>query len=91
MSYELKISDKATKQIKELKKSDLQSFKKIQTLLKELMIHPTEGTGNPKTLKGNYSHYWSRRINKKDRLIYRINDDEVFVFVASAKGHYDDK
>lgn len=30
-------------------------------------------------------------MNSQDNLVYRINEDEVFVFVISAKGHYDDK
>lgn len=91
MNYELKIADKARKHIQEFKKSDTQSYKKVQELFRELMVNPTEGTGNPKTLKGNYSKYWSRRINKKDRLIYKIENEEISVYIISAKGHYDDK
>ncbi|MBR5030014.1 MAG: type II toxin-antitoxin system YoeB family toxin, partial [Muribaculaceae bacterium] len=34
---------------------------------------------------------YSRRINKKDRLIYDIIDDIVTVLVITTKGHYGDK
>ncbi|WP_406825367.1 type II toxin-antitoxin system YoeB family toxin [Pedobacter sp. KACC 23697] len=35
--------------------------------------------------------YWSQQINKKDRLVYRIDEEIITVFVISAKGHYGDK
>ena len=52
---------------------------------------PTFGTGKPERLRGNLNGFWSREITKKDRLIYRIEDSEVIVFVISLKGHYGDK
>lgn len=91
MIFNVEISDKAKKQIEEFKRSDIQSFKKVESLIEELFETPTSGTGNPKPLRGNFSNYWSRRINKKDRLVYRIDGEEITVFVVSAKGHYDDK
>ena len=45
----------------------------------------------PERLKHYEGEVWSRRINKKDRLIYEIFDSEVVVFVVSALGHYNDK
>ncbi|WP_323670358.1 Txe/YoeB family addiction module toxin [Psychroflexus montanilacus] len=47
--------------------------------------------GKPEQLKHNLSGYWSRRINKKDRLIYQVVEDIVTVYIISAIGHYDDK
>ena len=38
-----------------------------------------------------YKGYWSRRINKNDRLIYRVEEQIVTVLVVSAMGHYSDK
>ena len=46
------------------------------------------GTGNPEELKYELSGFWSRRINKKDRLIYEVQEEVVTVFVVSAFGHY---
>ncbi|MBO4395904.1 MAG: Txe/YoeB family addiction module toxin [Eubacterium sp.] len=46
--------------------------------------------GYPEPLKGNLSGCYSRRINEKDRLVYRkINDDVIEII--SCRGHYDDK
>lgn len=89
--YKLEISDIAKKHIAEFKKSDIQSFNKIIKLLNELVEHPKTGTGKPELLTGNLNNYWSRRINKKDRLIYRINDEMIIIYILSAKGHYFDK
>ena len=89
--YNLEISDIAKKHIAEFKKSDIQSFNKIIKLLNELVEHPKTGTGKPELLTGNLNNYWSRRINKKDRLIYRINDEMIIIYILSEKGHYFDK
>lgn len=91
MGYNLEISDKATAEIADFKKTDPVSFRKITKFLEELIEHPEQGTGKPEMLKGDLSGYWSRRINKKDRLIYSINDEDIIVYVLKAKGHYFDK
>ena len=35
--------------------------------------------------------YWSRRIIKKDGIIYEVYKDKVVVLVVTAIGHYGDK
>ncbi|WP_295672350.1 type II toxin-antitoxin system YoeB family toxin [uncultured Mucilaginibacter sp.] len=42
-------------------------------------------------MRFDLSGFWSRQINKKDRLVYRIEDNIVTVTIVSAKGHYGDK
>ena len=59
--------------------------------MEELEEHPTTGSGNPEQLKHELSGYWSRKINKKDRLIYQIIETDVLVVIVSALGHYEDK
>ena len=64
-------------------------IKKIDKIVKELNEHPHTGTGNPEKLKHDLSGYWSRRLNKKDRLIYEIFEKpERMVVIVSALGHY---
>jgi toxin YoeB len=67
---------------------DKKSIEKLKKILFELQNTPIEGIGQPEQLKYGYSGYWSRRINKKDRLIYRIYEETDTVTVVSAKGHY---
>lgn len=88
--YQLEIKETAQKQLKQHYKSgDKASKKKIEKILFELIHHPYVGVGNPEILKHELSGLWSRRINQKDRLIYRVEEAIVTVFVLSAKGHYE--
>ena len=59
-------------------------------MLLELSETPFSGTGNPEALKWELTGYWSRRINQKDRLIYKVAEELVIVYVVSASGHYED-
>lgn len=55
----------------------------------ELENNPTTGIGDPEFLKHSLSGLWSRRINKKDRLIYEVFEDLENLFVViSALGYY---
>ena len=63
-------------------------FKQINKLIKDIDRNKYNGIGHPETLKGNYSGYYSRQINKKDRLIYRIVNETIEII--SCKDHYDD-
>jgi len=89
--YRIEFSDQAIKDALKLKKSEQQAYKKLEKLLQELKEHPYSGTGLPEPLKYKRSGQWSRRISKKHRLVYSVNDEKITVLVISAWGHYDDK
>jgi toxin YoeB len=90
--FRIEITDIAKIHIeKHYKSGDQASIKKIEKIFIDLAENPYIGVGKPEQLKGNLSGFWSRMINKKDRLIYSINEDFVVVDVISAMGHYDDK
>jgi toxin YoeB len=92
MSYTLEFTETALADIEKHKKSgDKAVLKKIEKLLNELMEHPTTGTGQPEMLKHDFAGLYSRRINKKHRLVYSINEQVVTVYVLSAWSHYGDK
>ena len=74
--------------IKHKKSGDVASIKKIIKILTELQDHPYTGIGKPEELKHELKGFWSRRINKKDRLIYEVHESTVTVYVVSAMGHY---
>lgn len=65
--------------------------KKIKRLLDEMAVHPRTGTGKPELLKGDMAGVWSRRIDKKNRILYEIHDEIVIVYVLSMRGHYGDR
>ncbi len=73
---------------------DLKSFRsgnqklvfKVLELITDIQSDPFKGLGKPEPLKGNYSGYWSRRIDDEHRLIYKVNDTEIEI--VSCFGHY---
>ena len=90
--FKVIVSNKAKKHILEIQKSgDKASIKKLEIIISELSDHPETGTGKPERLKFEFAGLWSRRINRKDRLVYLIENEIVTVTIASAMGHYDDK
>lgn len=92
MSYTIEFSKTAQKDIEKHKRyGDKATLRKIEKLLKELLEHPTKGTGQPEMLKHDLAGLYSRRINKKHRLVYSINDQIVTVHVLSTWSHYGDK
>lgn len=89
--YKVKLTTKAEKDLKTLKISEYDAFKKAQELISELQLHPYIGKGKPERLRYDYSGYYSRRITRKHRLVYSIEDKEITVLVVSAMGHYGDR
>lgn len=89
--YTVSVTRRADKDLKYwLQSGDRPVQKKIERIFSELQEHPTTGTGKPEQLKGDLSKYWSRRLNKKDRIIYSIDDGVVVVYILSLRGHYGD-
>ncbi len=87
--YKIKILQQADKDIRSYQKAgNKKAIQKIHAILKELQIHPTTGIGKPEKLKYELTGYWSRRIDKKNRLTYRIEEGVVTVVIVSALGHY---
>ena len=76
---------------KHYKSGNKPTIKKIEKMLLELSETPYSGIGNPEALKWELTGYWSRRINQKDRLIYKVTEEFVIVYVVSASGHYEDQ
>ena len=89
--YEIQYKDQALLDIAKLRKNEPAAYKKVVSFIEELKEHPKTGTGHPEPLKGQPEGRWSRQINKKHRLVYRIYETEVVVLVIAAYGHYEDK
>ncbi len=86
---ELIYSKNFLKEIAWLKKYDGKFLKKVKELCAAVCINPFEGIGKPEPLKYEFVGAWSRRIDKKNRLIYEVVD-EKHVKMISCKDHYDD-
>ncbi|BDU51390.1 Txe/YoeB family addiction module toxin [Haliovirga abyssi] len=67
-------------------KEDKKTLKRINDLIKDTIRNPFSGIGKPEPLKSNLSGYWSRRIDKKNRLVYEMLEYEIIII--SCKYHY---
>jgi len=68
-------------------KNDKKLVKRINSLIKDISRSPFTGIGKPEPLKHKYKGFWSRRINDEHRLIYRVQDDEIWI--VKCRFHYD--
>ena len=87
--YKIFFSEKAKVGLKKLKKESPHLIKKLEKLLIEIEQHPTTGTGQIEQLKYLGTNTYSRRINKRHRIIYRVLDEVVEVIIISVFGHYE--
>ena len=90
--YSIIIEEIAAADFSVHKKSGQKSVKKrIERIIEELSTTPYVGIGNPHPLKYELSGKWARDIDKKNRLIYFVDEETKSVFILSALGHYEDK
>ncbi len=61
-------------------------LKRINALIKDIKRQPFDGLGDPESLKHNWSGYWSRRINREHRLVYKVKDDSLII--VQCRYHY---
>ena len=67
---------------------DRKTLKRINDLIKSIERDGFgEGIGKPEPLKNEWAGHWSRRIDEKNRLIYRV-DENGNIIIDSCKGHY---
>lgn len=66
--------------------TDKKTLKRINTLLTEIKRQPFSGIGDPEPLKHHWSGYWSRRIDREHRLVYKVTESAIFI--AQCRYHY---
>ena len=72
----------------ELRTKDQKLHKNLCKILKQMLrSDPSLGLGKPEPLKHNLSGFWSRRLSQKDRLIYKFDDEYIYIFAIG--GHYE--
>lgn len=81
--------DEAWKEYLEWQKTDKKKLTKINQLVRDIQRSPFEGIGKPERLSEELAEYWSRRIDDKNRVVYRMLDGNLVII--SCKTHYGDK
>ncbi|GHV62359.1 Txe/YoeB family addiction module toxin [Spirochaetia bacterium] len=67
---------------------DRKTLKRINDLIKDIERNGNRGIGKPEPLKHKHQGYWSRRIDEKNRLIYRIQNEIIDIIQCGS--HYND-
>jgi len=62
-------------------------LKKITQLIENISETPFSGIGKPEALKHEFSGCWSRRIDRKNRIIYEVSGNTIYIL--SMRGHYE--
>ncbi len=65
---------------------DRKTLARINHLIREVQRDPVSGIGKPEPLKHALAGYWSRRITEEHRLVYKVQDDGLWI--AQARYHY---
>lgn len=84
MTYKIRFTKLAKKDVQKLSPKLQQKLKDI--LRYRIAIDPYAG----KPLTGELKDFYSMRLSFKDRIVYRIQDDELIVMVMRARTHYGD-
>lgn len=67
-------------------KTDRTLVERTNRLIKDIVRSPFDGIGKPEPLKHALSGYWSRRINDEYRIVYKVENESVFI--AQLRYHY---
>lgn len=70
--------------------SDRKMLDRINTVIQDSIRSPFKGLGKPEPLRGDWSGWWSRRIDSEHRLVYRIagSGAEQRLEIAQCRYHY---
>jgi len=67
--------------------SDKKLLKRVNEILKDIDRNGYKGIGKPEPLKGDFSGYWSRRIDDYHRIVYKIKDGEIYIAYCGTHYH----
>ncbi|KAB1934388.1 Txe/YoeB family addiction module toxin [Micromonospora sp. ALFpr18c] len=79
----------ATAWSQHLSHTDRKLVKRINDLIADVIRNGYEGIGKPEHLRGELSGFWSRRIDREHRLVYRITKEDVEI--VACRYHYGDR
>lgn len=70
--------------------TDSKTLQKILNLLKECQRTPFSGTGKPEPLRNELKGWWSRRIMREHRIVYRVSGtaENQTLEIAACRSHY---
>lgn len=82
----LRFTESAARDLAYWKETNPKIVARIKALVDSIQSTPFSGIGKPEALKHDLAGFWSRRIDKEHRLVYRIERDEIVVI--QCRFHY---
>ena len=82
-------TDDAWEEFEYWTEQDKKILRQIKNILKDIDRNRYKGLGHPEPLTGDLSGYWSRHIDEKNRIVYKIENDIVKIIQCGS--HYKDK
>ncbi len=68
---------------------DRRLVKRLNQLIADIQRGGNSGIGKPEELSGDLAGFWSRRIDDRHRLVYRVGEDSIDI--VQCFGHYQDR
>jgi toxin YoeB len=68
---------------------DKKTLRRVNQLLQAIAREPYAGIGKPEALTGDAAGYWSRRIDEKNRIVYKVDENQINIM--QCRTHYSDK
>jgi toxin YoeB len=72
-----------------LQKENKQLLRRVHLIITDIKRNGYTGLGKPEPLSGNLSGWWSRRLDNKNRIVYRIIENRLEIIQCG--GHYSDR
>ena len=82
-------TDKAWEDYIYWQSQDKKTLKHINQLIKDIERNGYDGIGKPEPLKGDLLGWMSRHIDDTNRIIYRIENNQITI--SHCRTHYGDK
>ena len=82
-------TEKAWEDYIDWQEEDKKTLHKINNLLKSIERNGYNCEGQPEPLKGEFAGFYSVRIDKKKRLIFRLTENAIEI--SQCASHYQDK
>ena len=86
--YEIELTAEAERDLLFWSKNDKKTLKRIRALIANMRETPYTGLGKPEALRHEWSGFYSRRIDSRNRLVYTVNEDQQLITIHQMRYHY---
>ena len=86
--YEIELTAEAERDLVFWSKNDKKTLKRIRALIANMRETPYTGLGKPEALRHEWSGFYSRRIDSRNRLVYTVNEDQQLITIHQMRYQY---